>query len=51
MLTSAITVNTPRGFNYTKAGGETLEGPMTDDEIRGIIFDGFLGGTDTVSKN
>ena len=24
--------------------------PMTDTEIRGIIFDGFLGGTDTVSK-
>jgi len=51
MLTSVINANTPRGVNYTKTvGGEALERPMTDNEIRGIIFDGFLGGTDTVSK-
>src|SRR6266496_3534814 len=50
MLTSVITANTPRGVNYTKTVGETLERPMTDNEIRGIIFDGILGGTDTVSK-
>ena len=51
MLTSVITANTPRDVNYTKTvGGEAMERPMTDDEIRGIIFDGFLGGTDTVSK-
>ena len=50
MLTSVITANTPRGVNYTKTVGETLERPMTDNEIRGILFDGILGGTDTVSK-
>jgi hypothetical protein len=51
MLTSVITANTPRDVNYTKTvGGEALERPMTDSEIRGIIFDGFIGGTDTVNK-
>ena len=51
MLTSVITANTPRDVNYTKTvGGETLERPMTDLEVRHIMFDGFIGGTDTVSK-
>jgi hypothetical protein len=50
MLTSLITANTPRDVNYTKTvGGEAFRRPMTDTEIRGVIFDGFLGGTDTVS--
>jgi hypothetical protein len=51
MLTSSITANTPRDVNYTKTvGGEVLERPMTDTEIRGNILDGFLGGTDTVNN-
>ena len=50
MLTSVITANTPRDVNYTKTvGGEAMRS-MTDTEIRGNILDGFLGGTDTVSK-
>ncbi|POG67647.1 cytochrome P450 [Rhizophagus irregularis DAOM 181602=DAOM 197198] len=51
MLTSLITANTPRDVNYTKTvGGEALDRPMTDTEIRGVIFDGFLGGTDTTAN-
>ncbi|GBC01064.1 hypothetical protein RclHR1_04050007 [Rhizophagus clarus] len=51
MLTSIITANTPRDFNYTKTvGGEAMDRPMTDSEICGIIFDGFLGGTDTTAN-
>ncbi|GBB83163.1 hypothetical protein RclHR1_00010045 [Rhizophagus clarus] len=52
MLTSVITANTPRDVNYTKTvGGEALNRPMTDSEICGIIFDGFLGGTDTTANS
>ncbi|GBC01273.1 hypothetical protein RclHR1_04120003 [Rhizophagus clarus] len=51
MLTSLITANTPRDINYTKTvGGEALNRPMTDTEICVIIFDGFLGGTDTTAN-
>ncbi|PKK77491.1 cytochrome P450 [Rhizophagus irregularis] len=51
MLTSLITANTPRDVNQIKTvSGEALNRPMTNTEIRGSIFDGFLGGTDTVSK-
>ncbi len=51
MLTSVIIANTPRDINYIKTvGGEAMDRPMTDIEIRGIMFDGFLGGTDTVNK-
>ncbi|CAB5203667.1 unnamed protein product [Rhizophagus irregularis] len=51
MLTSLITANTPRDVNHVKTvGGEALDRPMTDTEIRGIIFDGFLGGTDTTAN-
>ncbi|PKC00252.1 cytochrome P450 [Rhizophagus irregularis] len=51
MLTSLITANTSRDVNHTKTvGGEALNRPMTDTEIRGIIFDGFLGGTDTTAN-
>ncbi|RGB33677.1 cytochrome P450 [Rhizophagus diaphanus] len=51
MLTSLITANTPRDVNHVKTvGGEVLNRPMTDSEIRGIIFDGFLGGTDTTAN-
>ncbi|PKK77102.1 cytochrome P450 [Rhizophagus irregularis] len=51
MLTSVITANTPRDVNYTKTvGGEALDRPMTYSEIGGIIFDGFLGGSDTTAN-
>jgi cytochrome P450 len=50
LLTSIITANTPRGANYNKISDEEVKRPMTDLEIRGIIFDGIIAGTDTVSK-
>ncbi|PKY38467.1 cytochrome P450 [Rhizophagus irregularis] len=50
MLTSLITANTPRDANHVKPGGEALNKPMTDSEICGVIFDGFLGGTDTTAN-
>ncbi|GES74986.1 cytochrome P450 [Rhizophagus clarus] len=51
MLTSVITANTPRDVNYTKTvGGEALNRPLTDSEIRGNILDGFLAGTDTTAN-
>ncbi|PKY17697.1 cytochrome P450, partial [Rhizophagus irregularis] len=51
MLTSLITANTPRDANHVKpVGGEALNKPMTDSEICGVIFDGFLGGTDTTAN-
>ncbi|EXX60361.1 cytochrome P450 [Rhizophagus irregularis DAOM 181602=DAOM 197198] len=51
MLTSVITANTPRDINYTKTvGGESMDRPMTDLEIRHIMFDAFIGGTDTTAN-
>ncbi|GES74966.1 cytochrome P450 [Rhizophagus clarus] len=51
MLTSVITANTPRDINYTKTvGGEALERPLNDIEIRHIMFDAFIGGTDTTAN-
>jgi hypothetical protein len=47
VLTSVITSNTTRDVNAV-GDGETR--PMTDIEIRGLIYDGILAGTDTVSK-
>jgi cytochrome P450 len=47
MLTSVIIANTPRDVNYDK---NVNERPMTDIEIRWILFDGIMAGTDTVSK-
>jgi len=50
MLTSVITANTSCDINSTKTvGGESMERPMNDIEIRHIMFDAFIGGTDTVS--
>ena len=52
MLTSVITANTSRDVNTkTKTVGDEAMRSMTNTEIRGNILDGFLGGTDTVSKN
>ena len=51
MLTSVITASTSRDINSTKTvGGQALERPMSDTEIRGNILDGFLGGSDTVNN-
>ncbi|GBB96537.1 hypothetical protein RclHR1_27790005 [Rhizophagus clarus] len=51
MLTSLITANTTLDVNYTTTvGGEALNRPMSDTEICGIIFDGFLGGTDITAN-
>ncbi|RGB29057.1 cytochrome P450 [Rhizophagus diaphanus] len=50
MLTSIITANTPRDINYTnKIDDKEVMRPMTDPEIRGIIFDGIIAGTDTAN--
>jgi cytochrome P450 len=50
MLTSVIIANTPRDVNYDKNVNDKTTRPMTDIEIRSIIFDGIVAGTDTVSK-
>ncbi|RGB29067.1 cytochrome P450 [Rhizophagus diaphanus] len=50
MLTSIITVNTLRNVNYNKIDDKEVMRPMTDPEIRGIIFDGIIAGTDTLSE-
>ncbi|PKC09703.1 cytochrome P450 [Rhizophagus irregularis] len=50
MLTSVIIANTPRDVKYIETvDGEAMR-PMADDDIRGIILDGFLGGTDTTAN-
>ncbi|GBC01274.1 hypothetical protein RclHR1_04120004 [Rhizophagus clarus] len=49
MLTSVITANTPRSVNFTKTFEETMR-PMTNTEIRSIMLDGFIGGTDTTAN-
>ncbi|GBB93515.1 hypothetical protein RclHR1_21860001 [Rhizophagus clarus] len=50
MLTSIITANTPRGISYNKADDEELMRPMIDPEIRRMIFDGIIAGTDTTAN-
>jgi len=47
MLTSYITANTPRDINTVKRTGVR---PMNDNEIRGMILDSMLGGTETVAN-
>jgi hypothetical protein len=51
MLTSYITANTPRDINTVKRSGADLLRPVTDKEIRGMILDSLLGGTETVNKS
>uniref|UniRef100_A0A1D1YTQ1 Cytochrome P450 3A18 n=1 Tax=Anthurium amnicola TaxID=1678845 RepID=A0A1D1YTQ1_9ARAE len=51
MLTSMITVNTPRDNNKIKTVDDEAIRPMTDTEIRGNILDGFIGGTDTTANS
>ncbi|CAB5212029.1 unnamed protein product [Rhizophagus irregularis] len=50
LLTSIITANTPRDINYNKIDDKEVMRPMTDLEIRGIIFDGIIAGTDTTAN-
>ncbi|CAB4420570.1 unnamed protein product [Rhizophagus irregularis] len=50
LLTSIITANTPRDTNYNKIDDKEVMRPMTDLEIRGIIFDGIIAGTDTTAN-
>ncbi|PKY56737.1 hypothetical protein RhiirA4_477240 [Rhizophagus irregularis] len=46
LLTSIITVNTPRGINYNKIDDKEV---MSDLETRVIIFDGIISGNDTMN--
>ncbi|GES83217.1 cytochrome P450 [Rhizophagus clarus] len=50
MLTSVIIANTPRDVNYDKNVIDKAMRPMTDLEIRSIIFDGIAAGTDTTAN-
>ncbi|EXX51654.1 C-22 sterol desaturase [Rhizophagus irregularis DAOM 197198w] len=50
MLTSIITANTLRDVNYNKIDDKEAMRPVTDLEIRGIIFDGIIAGTDTTAN-
>ncbi|CAG8675242.1 13119_t:CDS:2 [Cetraspora pellucida] len=51
MLTSLITANTERDINNIQSVKGDMLRPLTDVEIRGNLFDAFLGGTDTVSTS
>jgi hypothetical protein len=51
ILTSVTTANTSRNFNFIKTFGEDTMTLMTNVEIRGIMHDGFIGGTDTSTVN
>ncbi|CAG8636749.1 12752_t:CDS:2 [Funneliformis caledonium] len=50
MMTSYITANTPRDINTVKRVGADILRPATDNEIRGMILDSMLGGTETVAN-
>ncbi|CAG8550161.1 22040_t:CDS:2 [Racocetra persica] len=47
LLTSMVVANTPYETTPQKNVDPSLLRPMTDDEIRGIMFDAFAAGTDT----
>ncbi|GBC05466.1 hypothetical protein RclHR1_06240002 [Rhizophagus clarus] len=49
LLTTIIIADTPRDLSYNKNDDKEVMRPMTDLEIRGIIFDGIIAGTDTVN--
>ncbi|GBC05471.1 hypothetical protein RclHR1_06240007 [Rhizophagus clarus] len=51
LLTTIIIADTPRDLNYNKNDNKEVMRPMTDLEIRGIIFDGIIAGTDTQTAN
>ncbi|CAG8642112.1 4174_t:CDS:2, partial [Paraglomus occultum] len=47
LLTSLIIANTQYDPHPQEKVDPSLARPMTDDEIRGVIFDAFVAGTDT----
>ncbi|CAI2169372.1 10226_t:CDS:2 [Funneliformis geosporum] len=47
LLTTLIVANTPCDPHPQKNVDPSLSRPMTDDEIRGVMFDAFVAGTDT----
>jgi len=47
LLTSLIVANTQYDLHPVKNLDPSLARPMTDDEIRGVMFDAFVAGTDT----
>ncbi|CAG8459532.1 670_t:CDS:2 [Ambispora gerdemannii] len=47
LLTSLIIANTQYDPHPQKHVDPSLSRPMTDDEIRGVMFDAFVAGTDT----
>ncbi|CAG8469889.1 420_t:CDS:2 [Acaulospora colombiana] len=49
LLTSLILANTKYDPHPLKHIDPSLARPMTDDEVRGVMFDAFVAGTDTVS--
>ncbi|GES83738.1 cytochrome P450 [Rhizophagus clarus] len=50
LLTSIITANTPRSINYSEVDDEVVMRPMTDSEIRSMILDGIIAGSDTTAN-
>ncbi|KAF0555489.1 cytochrome P450 [Gigaspora margarita] len=50
LLTSMVVANTPYETTPQKNVDPSLLRPMTDDEIRGIMFDAFAAGTDTTAN-
>ncbi|GBC05019.1 hypothetical protein RclHR1_00060032 [Rhizophagus clarus] len=50
MLTSVIIANTPRDINYDRNVNDRSMRSMRYLEIRGIIFDGIVAGTDTTAN-
>ncbi|CAG8709715.1 24148_t:CDS:2, partial [Racocetra persica] len=50
LLTSMIVANTPYETTPQQNVDPSLLRPMTDDEIRGIMFDAFMAGTDSTTN-
>ncbi|CAG8633720.1 782_t:CDS:2, partial [Paraglomus occultum] len=48
LLTSSIIAYTKYDPHPQENVDPSLARPMTDDEIRGLLFDAFIGGTDTI---
>ena len=51
LLTSLIITNTQYDPHPQEKVDPSLARPMTDEEIRAVMFDAFIAGTDTVSGN
>jgi hypothetical protein len=50
LLTSYITANTPRDINELRHTGAELLRPIAHKDIRGMLLDSMLGGTETVIR-